>query len=85
MDFKRNFPLDLLSEAQTASALIGAGLPKRIAFGQLSFVDDVEEVMQLIEDEKDGIPDLDEPDYSMMLEEEKETKQDETKVEEGEL
>lgn len=85
MDFKRNFPLDLLSEAQTASALIGAGLPKRIAFGQLSFVDDVEEVMQLIEDEKDGIPDLDEPDYSMMFEEGKETKQDETKVEEGEL
>ena len=60
MTFKRNFPLDLLSEAQSASALIGAGLPKRAAFAELSFVDDVEEIMQMIEEEKDGIPDLDE-------------------------
>lgn len=59
MDFKRNFPLDLLSEAQSISALLGAGLPKRIAFGQLSFIDDVEEVMQLIDEEQDNIPDLD--------------------------
>lgn len=59
MDFKRNFPLDLLSEAQAVSALLGAGLPKRTAFGQLSFVDDVEEIMQLIEEEQDNIPDLD--------------------------
>lgn len=59
MDFKRNFPLDLLSEAQSATTLIGAGLPKRVAYGQLSFIDDVEEVMQLIEEEQDGIPDLD--------------------------
>jgi len=59
MDFKRNFPLDLLSEAQSVTTLIGAGLPKRVAYGQLSFIDDVEEVMQLIEEEQDGIPDLD--------------------------
>ena len=81
MDFKRNFPLDLLSEAQSASALIGAGLPKRVAFGQLSFVDDVEEVMQLIEEEKDGIPDLDEiSQLDQMM-----SKEDETKKEEEEL
>lgn len=64
MTFKRNFPLDLMSEAQSATALIGAGLPKRMAFGELSFIDDIEEVMRLIEEEQDGIPDLDfeEPD-----------------------
>lgn len=61
MSFKRNFPLDLLSEAQAVQALISAGLPKRVAFDiALSCVDDVEYVMQQIEDEKDGIPSLEE-------------------------
>lgn len=59
MDFKRNFPLDTLSEAQTAQALIAAGIPKRVAYSQISFVDDVEYVMQQIEDEQDNIPELD--------------------------
>lgn len=59
MSFKRNFPLDLLSEAQAVQALIAAGLPKRVAFETaLSCIDDVEYVMQQIEDEKDGIPSL---------------------------
>ena len=59
MSFKRNFPLDLLSEAQSVQALIAAGLPKRVAFDvALSCVDDVEYVMQQIENEKDGITSL---------------------------
>ena len=58
----RNFPLDILSEAQAVQALIGAGLPKQVAYEQLSFVEDVDNVMELIEAEKDGIPDLDDAD-----------------------
>ena len=54
MDFTRNFPLDTLSEAQTAQTLIAAGIPKQIAYGQLSFIDDVDYVMELIEDEKEN-------------------------------
>ena len=53
MDFKRNFPLNIVNEAQAASTLISAGLPKRIVFGLLSFIDDVDEVMEEIENEKD--------------------------------
>lgn len=59
MSFKRNFPLDLVSEAQAVQSLIAAGLPKRVAFDiALSCVDDVDWVMQLIEEEKDSIPNL---------------------------
>lgn len=58
MEFRRNFPLDLQSEAQTAQALIAAGFPKEVVFAQMSFVDDVEYVMQLIEKEKSSIPSL---------------------------
>lgn len=56
--FKRNFPIDVLSEAQAVSAMINSGMPKRKAFEQYSFVDDLDEVMQLLDDEKSGIPDL---------------------------
>ena len=56
--FNRNFPVDYLSEAQAVQALIAAGLPKKVAFKSLSFVDDVDEVMRLIEDEQDDIPEL---------------------------
>ena len=56
--FKRNFPADILSEAQAVSAMISSGMPKRTAFEQYSCVDDVEEVMQLIEEEKDDIQPL---------------------------
>ena len=59
MEFKRNFPLDLLSEAQAVQALIAAGLPKRVAFQiALSCIDDIDYVMQLIEEEKEAIPGL---------------------------
>jgi len=56
--YKRNFPMDLVNEASTVQALVNAGLPKQVAFEQLSFVDDVEYIMELIEQEKDGIPSL---------------------------
>ena len=52
MEFTRNFPLDTLTEAQTVQALIGAGIPKEVAYSQLSFVDDVDYVMEMIEKEK---------------------------------
>ena len=63
--FNHNFPVDFLGEAQAVQALIAAGLPKKIAFGALSIIDDVEAVMRLIETEKDDIPDLDEPDEDL--------------------
>lgn len=56
--YKRNFPLDLASEASTAQALSSAGLPKKIVFEQLSFVDDVDYIMDEIEKEKEAIPSL---------------------------
>ena len=56
--YSRNFPMDLVSEAQTCQQLISAGLPKEIAFEQLSFVDDVQYIMDLIEQEKESIPSL---------------------------
>ena len=58
-EYKRNFPLDLLSEAQACQAMIGAGLPKRVAY-QLAFsaIDDIDYVMSLIDEEMNGIPSL---------------------------
>lgn len=58
MEFRRNFPADIQAEAQNVQALVAAGLPKQVAFSQLSFVDDVEWVMQLIENERSDIPSL---------------------------
>lgn len=55
MDFRRNFPTDIQDEAANVQALVAAGIPKQVAFAQLSFVDDVEYVMQLIEEEKSKI------------------------------
>lgn len=83
MEFSRNFPLDLLSEAQAAQAMIGAGLPQRIAF-QLAFseIDDIDYVMQLIEDEKDGIPSLTETIPEDLEETETDPQQVDVKVEE---
>lgn len=52
MEFTRNFPLDALSEAQAAQAMIASGLPKRVAFSNAySFIDDVDYVMDLIAEE----------------------------------
>lgn len=58
MDFKRNFPQDTLTEAQMVQTLISAGIPKEVAYSQLSFVDDVDYIMNLIEAEENSIPDL---------------------------
>ena len=56
MDFKRNFPLDILAEAQAAQAMINAGMPKRVAYSiAFSCIDDIESVMQLIEEEQNSI------------------------------
>lgn len=55
MDFRRNIPVDVQDEASNVQALIAAGVPKQVAFAQLSFVDDVEYVMQLIEEEKSKV------------------------------
>lgn len=53
MECKRNFPLDALSEAQAAQAMIASGLPKQVAYSNAySFVDDVEYVMDLIAEEE---------------------------------
>lgn len=56
--YKRNFPMDLVSEAQTVQSLINAGLPKSVAFAELSFIDDVDYVLDEIEREKESIPSL---------------------------
>ena len=71
MSFKRNFPLDILSEAQAVQQLIAAGLPKRVAFDiALSCIDDVEWVMQQIEAEKAAYP------PSLMVEDENDNDQE---------
>lgn len=62
MEFKRNFPLDALSEAQAAQAMIASGLPKQLVYGNAySFVDDVSYVMQLIAEEEGDVVSLYKP------------------------
>lgn len=56
--FKRNFPIDVNSESMAVQSMINAGMPKRKAFEQYSFVDDVDEIMQMIDEEKEDIPNL---------------------------
>lgn len=58
MNFKRNFPLDTQSEATTVQTLINAGIPKEVAFSQLSFVDDVDYVLEVIAKEKEDVQDM---------------------------
>ena len=59
MEFKRNFPLDLLSEAQAAQALIAAGVPDVVAWGlAISGIDDPDYVKQIKEQQQDSIPSL---------------------------
>lgn len=53
MEFRRNFPLDRLSEAQTAQAYIAAGLPKEWVFSQIPGIDDVDYIVELIRAEKE--------------------------------
>ena len=58
MDFKRNFPLDLESESRVAQALLAAGMPKKVVFSLMSFIDDVDYVLAELQKEQDDIPDL---------------------------
>ena len=59
MEFTRNFPLDLLSEAQAVGQLLSTGVvSKRTAMSQLSFIDDPDYEMELLEEEKNNIPSL---------------------------
>lgn len=59
MEFKRNFPLDITTEAQAIATLIGCGFPKKAAFAQASFVDDVDYIMDLArEEQEEGIASL---------------------------
>lgn len=59
MSFKRNFPLDLVSEAQAAQAMKAAGLPDYVAYEMaFSSIDDIDYVMQLKERERDNMPGL---------------------------
>ena len=67
MDFKRNFPLDIQNEASAAQTLIAAGFPKEYVFGQLSFVDDVDSIMEMIENEKGDVVSLYEEDDSKSI------------------
>ena len=58
MDFNRNFPLDKLSEAQTAQAFISAGFPFEWVITQVPGIDDPDYIVQLKEDEKNDITPL---------------------------
>ena len=53
LEFKRNFPLDRLSEAQTAQAYKNIGMPDRWIYSQIQGVDDVDYIMELKEQETD--------------------------------
>ena len=57
--FKRNFPQNLLEEAQVVQNLIGAGLPDEVAYEMaLSSIDDVDYVMQIKEAQMSNAPSL---------------------------
>ena len=77
MEFKRNFPLDIATEANAIASLIGCGFPKKSAFALASFVDDVDYIMDEIErEQEEGIASL-----SKTLPEDNETLDDEEKYE----
>lgn len=58
LDCKRNFPLDKLSEAQTAQAYLAAKMPMEWVVGQISGVDDPDYIMELIAREKEEAMEL---------------------------
>ena len=57
-EFSRNFPLNLLDEAQTSATLKGL-VSEKTRLGLFSFVDDVEYEMELMEQDMQGRVDLD--------------------------
>ena len=60
-EFKRNFPRDLLYEAQATRQLKGM-VSEQTRLSQLSFVDDAQYEIELMQRERDEIPELDMPD-----------------------
>lgn len=52
VEYKRNFPVDVASEAQAVQSLINAGVPDEIAYNQLSCVDDINYLLDLKEEKK---------------------------------
>lgn len=60
-EFKRNFPRDLLYEAQATRQLKGM-VSEQTRLSQLSFVDDAQYEIELMQRERDEIPELDLPD-----------------------
>lgn len=83
MDFKRNFPLDIQNEAAAAQTLISAGLPKEFVYSQLSFVDDVDAIMEAIEEEKESNEDTYEAAYKKLKEQQSKNKNGEESPDEG--
>lgn len=78
MEFKRNFPLDIESEARAAQSLINAGVPEEVAYSvALQCIDDIDYVMQLKEAEKADIPSL----FDKVIEDDEE---EDTEAENGE-
>ena len=62
VEYKRNFPVDVVSEAQATQSLINAGVPEEIAYNQLSCVDDINYLMELKEQKKQDALDMFQPD-----------------------
>ena len=60
-EFKRNFPKDLLYEAQATQQLKGM-VSEQTRLSQLSFVDDAQYEIELMQKEREAIPDLELPD-----------------------
>lgn len=61
LEYKRNFPLDIVGEADAAQKLINTGMPAEFAWEKaLSFIgaDDMEYIKQLIEEKMNSIPSL---------------------------
>jgi SPP1 family phage portal protein len=59
-DFKRNFPLNILDEAETTTKLKGM-VSERTRLSQLSFVDDVDYELKRMQQEASELVDLDDP------------------------
>lgn len=60
-EFKRNFPKDLLYEAQ-ATRMLKTMVSEQTRLSQLSFVDDAQYELDLMQRERDEIPELELPD-----------------------
>lgn len=59
VEFKRNFPLDSLANAQTAQALIAAGIPQEEAWRiAIPEIDDIDYVLELKKNEQESVEEL---------------------------